>query len=417
MKLFPKIEVNLRADILSVYVFLIIGFALPAQDSLNKYPFIKSQFNHLYFSKDSSAFNKFFAKLDRLKEEKNIRVNIVHIGGSHVQGGTWSNTFISDFQTENKTTGGGYFTFPYKIAKTNGQPYATSFSNGTWKRCRANGKDFCLPLGMSALSITTNDSANYFGVALTKKAACKFVNTVKVFHNFNPSFEFKMNLSDSFKVERKEFPDHGYSLFKFATPIDSVIFQVVKRDTIKKDFIIYGLSMENDLTSGFYLAGLGANGATSSSFLRCADFVTQLETLDGDLFILSLGVNDTQSKAFEKEDYIENYDTLIACIKKSNPNAAIILTTTTDNFIRHKTSNKRTISAREAMFELMEKHNVAVWDLFTVMGGYRSMMKWQKAGIASKDKVHFTGKGYVIVGNLMYDAVNKAFQNYQKRKS
>jgi len=350
-----------------------------------------------------------------MKEEKNVRVNIVHMGGSHVQGGTWSNVFVSSFQAENSTTGGGYFTFPYKIAKTNGQPYATSFSDGKWKRCRAQGKEFCLPLGMNALSITTNDSANYFGVALTKKAACKFVNMVKVFHNFNPSFEFSVILKDSSIVERQEFKRSGYTLFKFMEPVDSVIFQLVKKDTCTKDFVIYGLSMESDLSSGFYLAGLGANGASSSSFLRCAELLPQLETLEGDLFILSLGVNDTQAKGFEKDDYIENYDTLITYIKRSNPNAAIMLTTTTDNFIRVKTSNKRTITARDAMFELMTRHDLAVWDLFSLMGGYRSMIKWQKAGLASKDKVHFTNKGYTIVGILMYEAVAKSYLNYQKR--
>ncbi len=353
--------------------------------------------------------------MDRLKEEKGVRINIVHMGGSHVQGGVWSNTFISDFQNENKTTGGGYFAFPYKIAKTNSQPYASSFSNGNWKRCRANGKDFCLPLGMCALSITTNDSANTFGALLTNRASCKKVNLVKVFHNFNSSFEFSLALNDTLKVERVEVEKSDYTLFRFSTPVDSVVFKLTRKDTLVKDFTIYGMSFENNLTSGFYLAGLGANGASSSSFLRCANLLPQLESLQGDLFILSLGVNDTQSKGFEKEEYIENYDTLITYIKRSNPDAAIILTTTTDNFIKRKTSNKRTITARDAMYELMNKHNVAVWDLFSVMGGYRSMAKWQKVGLASKDKVHFTSKGYVIVGNLMYDAVNKSYVNNQKK--
>jgi lysophospholipase L1-like esterase len=415
-----KLPANIKKQPTKQILFLILNFLFISgyytQENTALYPFIKQEYNHLYFSQDSSSFLRFYKKLARLKEEKNVRINIIHIGGSHVQGGTWSNAFVSDFQNEYKTEGGGYFTFPYKIAKTNGQPYATSFSNGKWKRCRATGKEFCLPLGMCAMSIITNDSINNFGVAFTNRSACKYVNSVKVFHNFNASFEFNVCLKDSFKIERTDFKKSGYSLFRFSMPIDSVLFELVRKDTLAKDFVVYGLSMENDLTSGFYLAGLGANGATSNSFLRCADLLPQLETLDGDLFILSLGVNDTQSKGFEKEEYIENYDTLISYIKKSNPNAAIILTTTTDNFIRHKTSNKRTITAREAMFELMAKHNIAVWDLFSLMGGYRSMVKWQKAGLASKDKVHFTNKGYILVGNLMYEAVNKSYVNNQDKK-
>lgn len=387
-----------------------------AQTSTEAYPFINKAYNHLSYGKDSSSFLKLFKKIDRIKEEENLRINMVHMGGSHVQGGTWTNVFLTNFQENHRTTGGGYFCFPYKIAKTNSQPYATSFSNGKWKRCRANGKDYCQPLGMNALSITTNDSANYFGAKLTSKAACKLVNLVKVYHNFNSSFEFNICLHDSFKVQRNEFPNSGYTEFRFAIPLDSVNFELRRRDTLKRDFTIYGFSLENELNSGFYMAGLGANGANSSSFLRCAQLESQLGSLHGDLFILSLGVNDTQSKTFETEDYIENYDSLIAIILKTNPDAAILLTTTTDNYIRTKTSNKRTIAARDAMYVLMDKYNVAVWDLFSLMGGYRSMPKWLRAGLANKDKVHFTNKGYTLIGNLMYEALMKSYTNNQKNK-
>ena len=388
-----------------------------AQDSVSKYPFIVQEYNHLYYSNDSSSFMKLFKKMDSVRLGKNTRLNIVHIGGSHIQGGTWSNVFLTAFQEEYRTAGGGYFTFPFKIAKTNSQPYATSFSNGTWKRCRSVGKEYCQPLGMNAMNISTNDSNNFFGVSFTKKAACKYVNVVKVFHNFNPSFEFNACNQDSLGVLRQDFRSGGYTLFEFPEPLDSVMFELVRKDTLVKDFVLYGFSLENTLTSGFYLAGLGANGASTTTFLRCSELTPQLTTLNGDLFILSLGVNDTQSKGFLKEDFIENYDTLINVIKKTNPNAAIILTTTTDNFIRYKTSNKRSITAKDATFELMARNNVAVWDLFSVMGGYRSMIKWQKMGLASKDKVHFSNKGYTIVGGLMFEAVNKSYINNQKKES
>jgi lysophospholipase L1-like esterase len=49
------------------------------------------------------------------------------------------------------------------------------------------------------------------------------------------------------------------------------------------------------------------------------------------------------------------------------------------------------------------------------MGGYRSMLKWQQYGLATKDKVHFTYKGYTLLGHLMHEAVNKSYQNNQKK--
>ncbi len=402
---------------LLIVVFVVQNILVYSQTDISNYKFIQPEFNKLYFSSDSSSFMGLFKKLDSLKNGEAMRVNMVHMGGSHVQGGIWSNTFLGDFQTSFGMHGGGYFTFPYKMAKTNSQPYSSSFTNGKWKRCRFIGKEQCIPIGMNGLSLITNDSANYFGVTLTKHSYCQNANTVKVYHNFNPSFDFSLVKKFMSNYSREDNRDLGYTRFTLLYPTDSVSFELIRLDTLLKDFILYGVSLENDLNPGFYLAGLGANGASSSSFLRCTNLSGQLATIKPNLVILSLGVNDTQSSGFEKDDYIEHYDSLIVALKKANPSVAIILTTTTDNFIKRKSSNQLTITARDAMFELMQKHNVAVWDLFTLMGGYKSMIKWNKAGLAARDKVHFTAKGYLILGHLMFDAVNKSYANFKNLKN
>jgi lysophospholipase L1-like esterase len=408
---FLKLTDSVKA--LLVIIFF-TAYRSPAQEP-QKYPFIEYDLNHFYFSKDSSSFMKFYQRLDSFGQKKIKQISIAHIGGSHVQGGTWSNTFVGNLQAEFKPSGGGYFVFPYKIAKTNSPPYATSFTNGNWRKCRCVGKEFCLPLGMCGMSIITNDSSMYFGVSLTKRALIKGFNSIKVYHNFNPSFEF--NISDKHKLQavRIDRKDLGYTQFDIEMPTDSLMFDLVKKDSLQRDFIIYGFGLESNLANGFYLAALGANGAASNSFLRCTHFVDQLRTIKPDLVIFSLGVNDTQAKNFAKDDYIEYYDSLIMKVKEANPAVAILLTTTTDNYIRRRTSNKRPIQAKEAMFELMNKHNVAVWDLYSLMGGYKSIVKWGKAGLAAKDRVHFSPKGYTIIGNLMAEALLKSYHNNFKK--
>ncbi len=406
---------NFKSKLLAIFCFGSVSFFQAQESAVPTYTFMKMEYNHLYFSKDSTNFLKLYKKLDDLKLKKISRVGVAHFGGSHVQAGTWSSTFVNNLQNEFKTVGGGYFVFPYKIAKTNGQSFATTFSNGNWKRFRAIGKDFFVPLGMSALSISTRDSVTNFGVALTKKAVCRSFSSIKVYHNFSEGFEFKLDSLHNFTPIRTDFKEFGYTLFNFELPIDSVNFKLVRKDTVHSDFVLFGFSLDNDLQSGFYFAGLGANGAASGSFLKCTDLSSQFASLKADLVIISLGVNDTQAKDFQKGEYIENYDSLIMVIKKANPDAAIILTTTTDNFIRRKTSNKRTVIAKDAMFELMEKHNIAIWDLFSLMGGYKSMMKWQKVGLAGRDRIHFSPKGYIFLGNLMYEAFYKSYLNNQKK--
>ncbi|MBS1652167.1 MAG: hypothetical protein JSU07_09175 [Bacteroidetes bacterium] len=377
-----------------------------------EYPFINYKANHLLYSNDSSNFMHLFKKISELKKTKNACVNIVHVGGSHVQGGMWTNTFYTLLQQNFKLNGGGYFTFPYRLAKTNSQPYSTSFSNGKWKKCRCITKDFCLPLGMSGISVTTNDSFCNFGVALTKKSVLSNFNTIKVYHNFNESFEFDIrNTKIQQRIDKKE---NGYTTFILKDMCDSVVFELKRKDTITKGFTLFGFSLENNNENGFYLAGLGVNGASSNSFLRCNKFEEQLKTIMPDLVILSLGVNDSQAKNFNKADYIAHYDSLIKIFKTINPKVAILLTTTTDNFIKRRSPNKRTSLAQDAMFSLMQKNNVAVWDLYEFMGGYKSMLKWVKAGLAARDRVHFTPKGYTIIGTNMFNTIYSSYKNNTK---
>ena len=54
--------------------------------------------------------------------------------------------------------------------------------------------------------------------------------------------------------------------------------------------------------------------------------------------------------------------------------------------------------------EMAKKYNAAVWDQFDLMGGLNSMKEWEEAGLAKKDKVHFTHEGYKVLGDLLYNA-------------
>lgn len=357
----------------------------------------------------------FYKKIDELKNGKRNRITVAHYGGSHIQAGALTEMLINGFQGLTKTEGGGAFIFPFNIVKTNGPPFFKSFSSSKWKRCRcALSKEMCESIGMAGLAAITNDSVNEFGFKLLPNNHLKTFNSLKVYHNFNPSFELALK-HFSLQFSRKDYKNKGYTEFQFESYIDSVNFILIRKDTIHKDFMLRGFSAEND-KPGFYMATMGVNGAKSNSFLRCNEFVNELKSIPPDLVILSLGVNDTQGSGFNKKDFMLQYDSMITQIRKVSPNCAILLTTTTDNYIKRKTANKKTLIAQEAAFDLMNKNNLAVYDMFAVMGGYKSIYKWYKAKYANKDKVHFLIKGYHLMGNLMFDAIKKSYVNNSGKK-
>jgi len=400
-------------------VVLIYNGILMAQTdvkpAVRTYSFINYNENYIRHSKDSSLTLNFFNKMDDLRSGKRNRVVVAHYGGSHIQAGNWGEKFISNCQQMGNFEGGGLWVFPYKIAKTNSPHFFVSYTNGKWKRFRcATYKEMCVNLGMAGIATVTNDSSNTFGVKLTKNKHHEKFNSIKVYHNFNESFDFV--LANNISVcSRTDSMEKGFTKFVFDDFIDSVNFVLWRKDTLKKDFMLYGFSLENS-KPGFYYASFGVNGASSNSYLKCNLFAEQLSTIKPDLVIFSLGVNDTQGKDFTKEDYIENYDSLIGAVRKVSPDCAILLTTTSDNYIRRKTANKRPIKAQDAMFELMEKHHTSVWDLYAIMGGYKSIYKWYRVGLASKDKVHFSPKGYQILGQMMFDALDKSYRINSKIK-
>ena len=393
-------------------VFYFASFKLKAQ----QYPFIKYDQSKLYFSKDSSQFMDFYKKIDELKEGKRNKLTVIHFGGSHIQAGFWTEVLMDGFQSMGNFNGGGTFIFPFKIVKTNSPHFFKSFTTGKWIRKRsALAKEMCDNLGLAGMAGITNDSANTFGFKLLKNNHHQSFNTLRVYHNFNPSFDFFMEEQIGLQFTRRDFKKESYTEYHFETYIDSVNFNLVRKDTIIKDFMLRGFSVENS-NPGFYYASIGVNGASTSSYLKCQEFVNELTGIPPDLVIFSLGVNDTHDSNFSKQKFIENYDSLISLVKVASPNCTFLFTTVTDNYMNRKTANKRPIKAQEAMFELMEKHQCAVYDLYGVMGGYKSIYKWYKAGLAAKDKVHFNGRGYNILANLMFDAINRSYKYNSKVK-
>ena len=401
-------------SLLSLLSFLSVFIITHAQSQ--NLPFVKPGQSKLIYPKDSSKFMDFYKKMDELQQGKRDRVTIAHFGGSHIQAGFWPEVLINGFQAEGNYEGGVLFIFPFKIVKSNTPSFYRSFGYGKFKRCRcAVSREMCDNLGVSGMAAVTNDSLAMFGFKLLETSHPRNFNSVKVYHNFNPSFELGLNHESTLKFIRKDDEKKGYTEFTFETFIDSLNFVAIRKDTIHKDFALRGFSAENS-KPGFYYASMGVNGAASGSFLRCTEFVNELKSIPPDLIIFTLGVNDTHDVNFTKSAFIAKHDSLIAQIKKVAPNCAILFVTTTDNYMTRKTSNKRPMKAAEAAYELMEKHKGAVYDLYAVMGGYKSIYKWYKAGLAAKDKVHFNGRGYKLFAGWMWEAIDRSYKYNSKVK-
>ena len=192
-------------------------------------------------------------------------------------------------------------------------------------------------------------------------------------------------------------------------------------DSAKKNarprFTLTGILTGTD-HPGITYTNVGINGAKVQDYFEevCPLLEKQLAYYKPDLVIFAIGINDANVQRFNEKKFREDYDRLIARIKKVNPNAAIIFETNNDMF--RKVKKKRYVQhpngdvARKAFFALAEKHKAGVWDKYGIMGGLGSMAKWEKADLAKADKVHFKLAGYNLLGDLFYKALIGAYQEH-----
>src|SRR3989344_8170694 len=164
---------------------------------------------------------------------------------------------------------------------------------------------------------------------------------------------------------------------------------------------------------------IGVNGAEYRHYVMSKYFTQQLSYLSSDLMIISLGTNEAYSAGFDKDLFYRSIDSLVLSIKAISPNVNFVISTPPDSYRKTRkgrVKNPDMKLARETVVDYCLKNNVAYWDLYEIMGGYGSMGKWYAMKLTAKDRVHFSGRGYQIHGDLFYTALMNGYEKYKKSK-
>lgn len=404
--------------IIPVFIALQLCFVSVAVAQYASYPFDVSSYyfirydsNKIDFYGGRKEFSHFFDKLDTLVTQGKGQINIVTVGGSHIQ----ADMFTGEMRKRFQSFGGGLnagrgFVFPYRLAHTN-TPYGYYFRyTGHWETCRNVEKNKICNLGMAGIMAVTKDSVSSLTLLFEPENEIKYdFNRVKIYHRCD-SLSFSIIIDSSLVDTMVDVPESDYTEIFLNRYVDSLEVFFVQTDSTQTAFELYGMNLETG-DPGIYYHNLGINGAATSSFLRCNRFERQIATLKPDLVIFGLGINDAYGRRFSQRQYEMNYDTLVAMVRRANPDAAIIFTTNNDSYIYRRYVNRNGVKVEESMIRLAENHDAAVWDMFEIMGGLNSIVYWKKAGLAKKDKIHFTRAGYILLGDMFFDAIIRAFGN------
>ena len=382
--------------------------------------------NRIIYPGDSLDMERFFEKLDSVLFLGQGNLSIMHIGGSHVQAGVFTQQFRNDLLgIAPDLIGGQYFVFPFAAGGTNNPSHFRVSSTGSWDYCRnAVRKETDKRMGLAGAAITTTDA----------DASVSIVTRERRVTAISPRFEFNKVTLIGFSETEDVVPVIGYKgktlqgthdesqdtyTFQLPALTDSIC---IFFEAMPGEFTLTGVLLDNGMP-GISLHGVGVNGASLPSYLRCDDFERDLKLIKPDLVIFGIGINDAAEKDFDVTYFKRNYDALIRIIKRVNPDCALLFVTNNDSYKYVKGRKKRRgyyevnpngLIVEQAFMELGKQHNAAVWDQFDVMGGLYSMKDWENAGLAQRDKIHFTGDGYKLIGDLLYNALISRYLEHVK---
>lgn len=355
---------------------------------------------------------KFYRKLSDLVNYGQGDVSIVQIGGSHIQAGWWSGRLRNSFLSMRYGLDGGRgLVFPFSAAQTNTPQSYRSVVAGTWtwNRCM----DHVDGIGATGMIATACDTSATFLIDLDREKR----------DPWEPSFMIRSidllgdgSMEPYVVVGRDTLAaascDYVHGVRHYELPHYTSWFKVIFEGP-GKDFTVRGLWLDRP-GSGLSWSGLGVNGAATGSWTSCTWFKDDLALVRPDLVIFCIGINDIQDTEFRRERFMSNHRELIRRIRAVSPDCALLFLSLTDSYYRRRHPNELAVEAEKATRDLAKEYKAGYWNLFEVMGGLGSVEKWNAAGLANSDLVHFTKGGYYLMGDLLFKAIRTDWAEHDK---
>ena len=217
----------------------------------------------------------------------------------------------------------------------------------------------------------------------------------KISFNYNPDFE---NLID-------KIADYQFSGDKTLVQLSEPQNTFLMKTNAKNGNTFYGFQFLKNVNKGVVFNTLGVNGATYGDFLKYSLQMEQLNSIQPDLVMISLGTNESLS-SITKEDFQKNISDLVSKFKEQNPNLPILLISPTDNRLKSQ-KIKELVSWIEESAQL---NKVAFFNLYEATGGSGYFKKALNKKEANTDGVHFLRPGYKFQAEKIWTAISENFK-------
>lgn len=365
--------------ILIIYKILLVNnYAFAGKLDSCAYSFLKCDKNLI---ENDSALSYFFSKLQLVENKKESKVDVIHFGDSHVQADLFTGKVRNLVQAQFGNGGIG-IAIPHQLAKSN-QSYLYKYqSKNNWTTKRIT-------------RLKTYDSLQWGQVSICSDSIiellfrCKAKRATVFFH------------ADHYNVDVSTLSN------------DTLWLRAIKKDTLQNSFQLNAIKAYS-CDTGIVYSSIGYNGAEYKHFNRNRDWSQVLSTQE-DLYVFSLGANEANATRVDTVKFILQVDSLLKMVRTANSKASILITGPGDGYRKKKIKNQNTLKITQALSTYCQQNNIAFYDWLAVMGGVGSIAKWQKAGLASPDKIHLVKRGYELQGEMLYQAIMNAYIKYHAK--
>ncbi|MBR6441875.1 MAG: hypothetical protein IKS44_07510, partial [Bacteroidales bacterium] len=254
-------------------VCLLLLCLAPALQGQEEYPFIKRKANVLHYDTAAAPMQHFFRKWNTAMTTGSGNINIVHIGGSHVQAGTFPHRVRTRLLLAHPTmVGGRGMVFPYSAAAKCNNPAdykVHCLEKVTLTRNVHKNPDHTL--GLCGIAVTAHDVPTRIQMLLNDSLIYYAVTRI-VLLGYSPDHIVPRISYDGREILPSyiDSASHRY-VFNLKQEVDS--FDIVLPCETSQSFTLTGVAL-GSRRPGITYHSIGVNGAAVPDYLKCSHLTT-----------------------------------------------------------------------------------------------------------------------------------------------
>lgn len=358
----------------------------------------------------------FYEKLYQLEKNPQSKVRIAYYGDSMTDGDLIVQDVRTNYQERFGGNGVGFVSITSESAASRGSVKSVYSKN--WKtQSYLNVKRPISPFGVNGHVFFANDKTNPTWVqyeAGTNKYSTTLDNPVLFYGKSTKRGNVNFIIGKD-TLRKNLVPSNLVNSLK----VTSGSIKAFKANFVHADSIpIYGFNFDNG--SGVHVDNFSQRG---NSGLPISMFDANVmrafnNNLKYDLIVLHYGTNVLNYGTKNYYWYEKGMKKAVNKIRESFPGVSILIVSTADKSTKYDLEMK-TDSAVVPLMKAQKRYALesesGFVNLYTLMGGDGSMVKWadETPARANKDYTHFNQRGAKAIGRLLYDQLNKGYEEYK----